>query len=580
MTSTEYALAFGLPGARGADEFPNSPAFVDRSLRVSAVLGILVERLRARFGVAVDILSSQLYPVLPAGGGEFYRAIEMSSRLRAEVAAAVDGGRVTLLSTGDADYAVHPLRGGRTVRGVVGLLAVRRTPPAGSAGPAGSASPQDDGTEPWVDVLKAAIEADIAASEGLREERLHARRTSAALKFLGQLVRIESEEDLARAVVHAAAVWFDIDARLYRRDLSGAFVLHTTLPGVVEPRGGRIDAALLGGGSRPVSVQVGAEAADLGWASPEALLVPILVNGSVDWLLALGGVLPPDAQLVFEIVGQTIGSHLSRMDVSDRSAIRRRFRAVLNRPDGPCELVALDALRQVIEETGAAAGLITLVDQGGSRRLAAVGTLRPSEAPPAEPVFDPEQFALAIPLARGRSAVLQLAASERPLDAAAARAVAEAVPLLQVFLAGALHPESPQMADLDVPAGFLARISEELERAKRFDLGLSMLLVDLEPHSADARAVGEVLAGVRSELRGSDILGLVDQRRIAALLVHTDGAGVSAAVCRLRLRLERLAKTSGVSGLRLGRAALSGDCRTVSELLSRASLNVEAVVAS
>ncbi len=510
--------------------------------------------------------------------GNCYRAIEMSSRLRAEVAAAVDGGRVTLLDTGDAEYALHPLRGGRAVRGVVGLLAVRRTAPAGAAQPTTQA--QDDGSDPWVDVLKAAIEADIAASEGLREERLHARRTSAALKFLGQLVRIESEGDLARAVVHAAAVWFDIDARLYRRDLSGAFVLHTTLPGVVEPHGARIDGAILGGGSRPVSVAVGVDAADLRWANPEALLVPILVNGSVEWLLALGGVLPPEAQLVFEIVGQTIGSHLSRMDVSNRSAIRRRFRGVLNRPDGPRELVALDALRQLIEETGAAAGLITLFDQSASRRLAAVGTLRPIDAPPAEPVFDPEQFALSIPLARGRSAVLQLAASERPLDAAAAIGVVEAVPLLQVFLAGALHPESPLMVDLEVPSGFVARIGEELERAKRFDLGLSMLLVDLEPHSVDARVVGEVLAGVRSELRGSDILGLVDHRRIAALLVHTDVAGVSAVVRRVRHRLERLLKTSGISGLRLGRAVLSGECKTASELLSRASLDVEAVVAS
>ncbi len=537
----------------------------------------MVERLRARFGVGVDILSSQLYPVLPPGGGELYRAIEMSSRLRAEVAAAVDGGRVTSLSTGDAEYALHPLRGGRTVRGVVGLLAVRRPDPA----VAGRSQSAAEGTDPWVDVLKAAIEADIASSEGLREERLHARRTSAALRFLGQLVRIQSEGDLARAVVHAAAVWFDIDARLYRRDLSGTYVLHTTLPGVVDPQGTRIDPALLGGAARAVSVAVGPDAVDLRWATPEALLVPILVNGAAEWVLALGGVLPPEAQLVFEIVGQTVGSHLSRMDVSSRSAVRRRFRAVLNRPDGPRELVALDALRQLIEETGAASGLLTLFDQGGSRRLAAVGGLQPIAAPPDQPVFDAEQFVVSIPLARERSAVLQLAAApERTLDAGAAAAATEAVPLLQAFLAGALNPESPLMVDLDMPSGFVARIGEELARAKRFDLGLSMLLVDVEPHAVDTRVVGEVLAGVRGELRGSDILGLVDRRRIAALLVHTDVDGGSAVVHRVRRRLGRFLKAGGVSELRLGRAVLSGECKTASELLSLASLNVEAVVAS
>ena len=32
-------------------------------------------------------------------------------------------------------------------------------------------------------------------------------------------------------MVQAAAVWFDVDARIFEREIAGEFVLHTALPG-------------------------------------------------------------------------------------------------------------------------------------------------------------------------------------------------------------------------------------------------------------------------------------------------------------------------------------------------------------
>jgi hypothetical protein len=173
--------------------------------------------------------------------------------------------------------------------------------------------------------------------------------------------------------------------------------------------------------------------------------------------------------------------------------------------------------------------------------------------------------------------VLQLTpASEASFPDDAALIVREAAPLLQVFLAGAVRRESA--IQVNVPSAFIERIGEELARAKRFDLGLSMLLVDLNAGARSHDAMGDVIASIRAELRESDIIGVLDRGRIAALLVHTDIDGVTTVVQRIRRRLGEVLSAAGSGELRVGRAVLSSECQTTAELLARASRDVEAVV--
>jgi hypothetical protein len=552
-------------------------------LKLSPAVVQMVERARTVFGIALEVLDSNLRPVLPEAGGELYRAVEASPRTQAAVAAVLEAGRSRVVQIGEAAFLLQPLSGGRGSRAAVGVLGIPRAPmPAAD----GALSGTEEVSERWVDFLRIAIESDLALTETLRDERLQARRSLGVLRFLGQLGTIRTELELAQAVVHAAAVWFDVDARLYRRNLAGDLALHTHLPGIADASEAvRLESPLLAEPLRTPRIVNSDDIEGLRWASPQALLVPVHVENGAEWLLVLGGVLPPGVQVVFETVGDTMGAHLTRLAVHYRAAVRGRFEQIVLRDGRPRELAVLDVLRQLIEETGAASGVVTVFEDGRSRRLAAVGTLATIDVPPSEPLLAFDQIVYPIELANDRRAVIALMA---PPDGAfadhAPTIVSVAASVIQVFLASSHTEPVAELVDTAAAAhaapAFVARITEELERAKRFDLGLSMLLIDIQPHGTEADTIRHVVESVRAELRGSDLLGVVGRGRIAALLVHTGATGVGSVVSRVRRRLELLLEGLGLPALSLGRAVLSQDCRTTADLLSRASRDIEPVVAT
>jgi hypothetical protein len=105
-----------------------------------------------------------------------------------------------------------------------------------------------------------------------------------------------------------------------------------------------------------------------------------------------------------------------------------------------------------------------------------------------------------------------------------------------------------------------------------------MLLIELASQAVPADMVDAVVSNVRKELRGSDVLGFVGAGRIAALLVHTDGAAVGVVVARVRQRLEQVLRGKDLTAVRVGRGVFSQDCKTASDLLARASQDAVAVM--
>ncbi len=85
---------------------------------------------------------------------------------------------------------------------------------------------------------------------------------------------------------------------------------------------------------------------------------------------------------------------------------------------------------------------------------------------------------------------------------------------------------------------------------------------------------------LRGELRGSDVLGLVGERRVVVLLIETNKSAVGTVVRRLRDRLGRAIPELKVPTLVLGQAAFSRDCATADALLSRAVVNAETITLS
>ena len=104
------------------------------------------------------------------------------------------------------------------------------------------------------------------------------------------------------------------------------------------------------------------------------------------------------------------------------------------------------------------------------------------------------------------------------------------------------------------------------------------MLHELPAQAVPAEVLDSVISGVRKELRGSDVLGVVGTGRIAALLVHTDGAAVGVVLARVRQRLEHVLSGKELAAVRVGRGVFSQDCKTASDLLARASQDAAAVV--
>jgi hypothetical protein len=550
------------------------------TLTLSPVTEQIVERIRNRFGVGLEVLDASLNPVVPSAGGDLHRAIEVSATTRRTIATAMSAGRGQSIDAGGAVFLIQPLRVGRASRKVLGLLAARTV-----SGSAGEAAESWEVTQRWVDLLRDAIESDMAAAERLRDERLQGRRMLAVLRFLAHLATLQSESDITAAVVHAAAVWFDVDARIYSRDLAGDLGLHTNLPGTPDASSSdRLSSLLIDDAPRMKRFTSTADIDGLRWAVPQALLVPIPVEGSAPWVLALGGVFTPEAETVFQTVAETMGLHLGRLAIAQAAEIRGRLESIAAGSTRAFELAAMDVLREVMRETGAGSGVITLFDAGGSRRVAAVGSAAGTDTVPAAPLMASDQIVYPIAIGAGVDAVLELIPAPDARFSPQVRLIAhEAASVLRRILAApaaapAAATDRPQTETSEITTAFVARITEELERAKRFDLGLSMLLIDLASPAVRADTLDAVVTNLRQELRGSDVLGLVGAGRIAALLVHTDGAAVGVVVARVRQRLEHVLRGKELTTVRLGRGVFSQDCKTASDLLARASQDAVAVV--
>jgi len=542
---------------------------------VSPALTQLLERARARFGLEVEVLDAGLNSLYPEGGTDLGRIIQDSPVVRRALLDALAGGRAEHLEGEGVSYRFYPLRQSPKRRQATGLLAIRR-----SASSAGSAPALE--AEPWSDLARAVVETDLAATETLGNERQRSRRLSGAFRFVEFITETSDEAALSQALVQAAAVWYDADARVYRRDLSGSYVLHALLPGVhAESVPNRLSPTFVAGAAdlrRLTSVGELGEAA----AGHDALLVPLTANGTLDWVLAVIGSVSVEAEVVLRLVARIAGMQYATF--AERRAIdaRRQFDSQLADTTKVPELVAVRVVHLLAQALEASSGSLSLTRLGLTRRIAAVGspTREISTIMPAEGLLSPDRIVCMLELGGDDVAALDLhAGSGRQFstdDAVVARACASA---LRTWLAGTLTSFDATAAILDVNAAgvplFLTRIQEELERARRFDLRLSLILIDVH---APSEAMAQLQEALRRELRGSDVTGAMGGTQVAALLTHTDPLGLDNVVRRVRQRLADTAERLNVSGLKVGQAAFSPEVRTADALLELALRQAEPVI--
>jgi hypothetical protein len=541
---------------------------------LSSALSQVLERARTRFGLEVEILDGELRTLYPESGTELGRIIRESPELRRTLRDVLLVGHPREIDEGGRRYRVYPLRHSDRIGQKGGLLAVRGNDAAETA--AAEAGP-------WSEFARAAIEADLSATDVLREERQRSRRLLAILRFMRYLLEAGDEAGLTQALVQAAAVWFDVDARIYRRDVEGDFVLHNWLP-AAEPDDAsrRLDVHLLGTEREVKRLAPSPELGSLAYAGSEALLVPLAGSSRTDWVMTLSGTVPAEADSIFQVVGRVVGVQLEALHSRQIEEARRRFDTIVRQSGLAAERMALQIVSELVQATGAASASLTLVTNGETRRIVSFG-------PPAEDLTVPSgdtwsitgsHAVCGLALGRNQRAVLELRpAAGTTFTTEAADVIATCAQVLQTWLVGAISTFSDPTDVLHVAApqgsGFEKRIEEELERAKRFDLHLSLVLVDV---TGSSHTLGEIQEALRRELRGSDLLGTTSGRQIAALLTHTDDRGLDNVVTRLRRRLAVTADRLNISDVKLGQAAFSPECRTADALLLRAVQGAEPIV--
>lgn len=133
----------------------------------------------------------------------------------------------------------------------------------------------------------------------VKDEGDRLRRQAAVMRFLVHMRESADERELVTSLIQAGAVWYDLDARAYRRELNGRFVLEAWLPGADvtnDPRELDVDAVLAPGG--PTRISSINELEQHGWQSVqgELVLVPIVSADMIRRILVVGGPLEPDVE--------------------------------------------------------------------------------------------------------------------------------------------------------------------------------------------------------------------------------------------------------------------------------------------
>lgn len=531
---------------------------------LSKALTQLFERARTRFGVDIEILDSSLNSSYPEVETDLQRAIRDWPAIRQALLRCLTTGRVGQVVINGQRCEVVPLRRrGSAPRGAA--LGVLRL----------SAAPGPVASEFWVDFVRATVEADAETFAALSDERQRSRRLLGTMRFLGQLVGTETEAALQHALIQAAAIWFDADARIYRRDLRRQFVLDAALPGAVIADEARQlsspDGAALGGVHRTSTSVLWADGHDA-----EAILVPLSASEPTSSVLVLVSAKVDDPSSL-PILGQVAGAQIEFARAIRRDRVRQRFFDVIHSGDEEVEALVQRIVREIAVTTGAGSAALTLESHGCSRRLVSFGNIPEVDGRVARGDvwrFEPTGFACELPLRDGVKAILELRPGDEALFSTDAALTAQVgIEILHIWLRAqvtAIVEASMTVGKAAATAAFRRRMEEELERARRFDLRLGLVIVDLPPLLTPDERV-ELEDALRKALRGSDVLGLAGAHRIAALLTHTDRSGSARVVERLRRELGESVARLHVDGVNVGHAEFSPACRTADALMLAAA---------
>jgi hypothetical protein len=376
-------------------------------------------------------------------------------------------------------------------------------------------------------------------------------------------------------VIQAGAVWYDLDARTYRRELDGRFSLEAWLPGAdvtQDPQSLDVEAVLAEAEDGPTRISSIAELEQFGWPTVqgEVMLLPIVASGAVNRVLVVAGQVDQDVEAILVAVCKSAGAVLEQLAERRRQDVRARLVRLTGEMEGAFQTSVQAIATEYMAAVGAAAARVT-VTRPGQPTVTVCSTGEPVfEAsplpvlPPGESDVSAARIALGFALIKGASGVVEFVAPpERPFTPESAQAAQAGLEVLSVWLAGISIGFSKSPGGPTLPAAAAPRFEdtmrEELSRAGRLNLTGGVLVASVPGAKApDPGVLSVVIRAVRAELRSVDLLGQLTGGEIAAVLVRTSPAGVARAAERVRERLDALARAHELPPVALGHVLYQG----------------------
>ena len=411
------------------------------------------------------------------------------------------------------------------------------------------------------------------------------RRLSAIMRFLGHIRESADERELVHAIIQAAAVWYDLDARAYRRELNGRFVLDAWLPGTdVASDPQELDVLALVSREGPTHISSLAEIEQLGWRTiqGEVSLLPIVAADQVRRLVVVSGAIGRDIEATLMLVCRSAGSVLEQFSAKRGRDVQERLARRIAEVRGPFQSCVRAVVEEFVSAVGAA-GARVAVKPANQRALTLFSTGNGWTSEPVPPLgpdaseIGMARIALAFGLGNDSTAVIELLApGDRTFSLDNVNVARVGGRILSVWLSGISVGASQRPVDrAEAPAvaPFEDRIHEELSRARRLSLSGGVLVATVPGTGGvlDTKILSTVIRTVRAELRSSDLLGQLATGDIAAVLVRTNSDGVARAALRVRQRLEAQARMHQLPAVVVGHALYpAGGVESPAALVNRA----------
>lgn len=366
--------------------------------------------------------------------------------------------------------------------------------------------------------LATAVEAHLLSPPAFSSSGLG--RVAPLAQVLGQAAEGESDRELMRLFGEAVAVWHDIEVCAYVETANGAFARDVTLPG---SRRGERPAAIA-----PVELPDSQDLARLPQGHHDRFGLPVSSDVYVkrvkrgdgrSWLLVFTGVIDS-----YDL--QRLGAYLALLELalslSTTALITRVVTAVSRRlgdVNSTAETRASGALEEIRTALGAATSTLTIVHSSGSPLLEVT-------SPPRGAGGSAEQGPLRLVLVKrserdytttvslGRYESLQFT----PRDHAVASAAAS---MLEVWAPATLGASGSRPERRAAARGFHEVIERSAREAIERGMPVAVVVLLIRDAVSLPGATQRWVAGIRGQMRASDVAGMLAEGEIGLLLHDT-----------------------------------------------------------